>query len=203
MWQSIAIDVLVMLVAFGFGLYLNRINKGVNVLKELIERLTGKVGELDITVKKHSETIKDIALVNSVMGRIDMKVKQALEYIPKDDITIQSFIMRQGELAKECIEWAIHTKMKVSVAEVQAKYETCNIEVRDLLIKTDPMFSQNVRPALFAIMAHHVQRVTEIATDELFNSKIDRFLTLTEQTVNEVLTSIVRTRIENEIKINK
>jgi hypothetical protein len=192
-------DLIFLLVTSGFALYLNVIKKDVKKLTNSFDGLTKSVENLDETVKSHTITITEITLCNSVMARVDLKIKQSLEYIHKDDVIIQTFIQKQGEMAKECIEWAIHNKLKVSEAEIRAKYESCNIEVRDLLTKTPPEFSNAVRPALLAIVNHHVQRVITIATDELFNSKLDRFFTLTEQTINEVLTSVVRARIENEL----
>lgn len=198
--EKIILDVLILLITAGFSIYLNSIKKGVKEIKTSVDKLDGKVDTLDKTVKEHTITITDLTLLDSVVTRIELKVRQALEYIDKDDIITQSFILRQGEMAKECIEWAIHTHLKVSEAEIRAKYETCNIEVRDLLIKTDPVFSQAVRPGLITIVQHHISRVIEITNDSLFNSRLDRFFTLTEQTINEVLATIVRTRIENQIK---
>lgn len=195
-WPSITTDIIVFLITTGLIYYLNN-------FKKTIKFLTEKVGDLEIIVKKHSVNIKEITLLNSVVNRIDMKVRQSLEYIDKDDVVIQAFIQKQGEYARDCIEWAIHTQLKLTKAEISAKYESCNMEIRDLLIKTSPEFSNKVRPALIAISQHHINRVQLIVEDEFFNSKLDRFFTLTEQTVNEVLTTIVKGWIELKMETKK
>lgn len=198
-FDTIYLDLILALATGGFAWYLGSIKKSIKGIKLLMDATNGKIDLLEKTVKEHTITITDLTLLDSVMKRIELKVRQALEYINKEDVITQSFIQRQGDMAKECIEWAIHNHLKVTEAEIRAKYETCNLEVRDLLVKTDPVFSQAVRPALLAIVQHHISRVIEITNDNLFNSKLDRFFTLTEQTVNEVLSTIVRTRIENQI----
>jgi hypothetical protein len=199
MIENIITDIIVFIITGGIALYLASIKKTIKSNAKKMDDLSSHVDSLEQTVKEHTVTITEITLLNNVMGRIDLKIRQSLEYLDKNDSTIQSFILQQGEQAKNCIEWAIYTKLKLTETEIRAKYETCNIELRDLLIETPPEFSQRVRPALIAIFQHHVNRVIEISKDEFFNSKLDRFFTLTEQTVNEVLTTIIKGRMETKI----
>jgi hypothetical protein len=199
MIENIITDILVILVTSGIAYYLSGIKKTVKLNGEKTDKLNTQVNSLEQTVRDHTIMLTEITLINTVMGRIDLKIRQSLEYLDKDDVIIQAFIQKQGEQAKSCIEWAIHTNLKITEAEIRAKYETCNMEVRDLLVQTPPEFSQRIRPALIAIFQHHVNRVIEICKDELFNSKLDRFFTLTEQTVNEVLTTVIKGRIETKI----
>lgn len=195
---TIFIDIVIAILAGALGLYLNSIKRGVSKLNTKVDALTDRVDKLDATVKAQTVTVMDISLCNNVMSRIDFKIQQSLEYLDRSDIVVSSFIVKMGQGAKEFIQWAIHNKLKVSEEEIRAKYELMNIEIRELLNKTPSEFSVKVRPHLSQISKHHVERVISIATDDLFNSKLDRFFTLTEQTINEVLTTIVRTRIENK-----
>jgi hypothetical protein len=194
--ESIIIDVVIGIIIFLTGVYLKSIKSGITKVSKKVDIISDKVEKLETTVKEHQVEILEITTLNSIMARIDLKVRQSLEYLDKDDVVISAFIQSQGSVAKDCIEWAIHNHLKISEAEIRAKYEICNMEIRELLTKINPVFSNKVRPFLIEIAQHHINRTIQIAGDNLFNSKLDRFFTLTEQTVNEVLTTIVRTSIE-------
>lgn len=192
--------VLVAILGTIIGLSWNSVRKGISKLNIKVDILSDRVDKLDSTVKAQTITVMDISLCNNVMSRIDFKIQQSLEYLDRDDLIISSFILKLGQTAKECIQWAIHNKLKVTEEEARAKFELMNIDIRDLLTKTPANFSVAVRPQLKEISKHHVNRVVAIITDELFNSRLDRYFTLTEQTVNELITTVIRTRIENKMK---
>lgn len=192
------LDFLIAVGVAGFLLYLGSIRKGITKVDKKVDDLGDKVTLLEGTVKEQTIVVTEISLCNNVMSRIDFKMQQSLDYISKDDIKVYSFIVKMVQCAKEAVAWAIHNKLKVGEAEIRGRFELINMEIREMLKDLPDEFVKEVRPELRKVSEHHIERVIIIANDELFNSKLDRFFTLTEQSINEILTTVVRARLKHK-----
>ena len=188
MFENAITDILV-IITTGSLTYLT------TTIKRKIKTVQESVDSLAKTVDEHTVVVKDIALCNNVMRKIDSRIRQNFEYINRDDSLAQTFLYLQGDIAKTCIEWAINSNLKVSPDEVIGKYESCSFDIRELLLKFEPEFEAKIRPKLACIYKVHIKKIINITQDDLVNSKIDRFFTLTEQTINEIITTFIRERI--------
>lgn len=172
-----------------------RISEGQKVIEDKVDNLVVRVNKMDETLKEQTIIVTEISLCNNVMSRIDYKIQLSLGTLEKNDTITKSFVVSMANGAKDMIQWAIHTKLDVSEDEIRARFQLINNDVRNFLKEMPKEFQDAVRPELKRIFEHHVDRVCVIARDKVFNSHLNDFFTLTEQTVNEAVRTIVTKRL--------
>lgn len=192
---SIVTDVLVALSSTGIVFLVNNTRKKIN-------HVDTKVKDLELAIAEHTIVVQDIALSNNISKKIDKKIRQSYEYIDDDDSKAKTFLYLQGEIAKSCIEWAITTHLEVSNKEVETKFESSIMNAKEYLLKFDPEFDLRVRTKMQCLYKAHIKKVIKIVEDNLVNSKVDRFFTLTDHTIDEVITTFVRERLIYKNSIN-
>ena len=195
MFEGALTDIIVIVATGGLTYLTTTVKRSIKKVDEKVNATNDKVDNLARVVDSHTYIVKDIALCNNVMRKIDTKIKQNFEYISVDDALAHTFLYLQGDIAKTCIEWAIHSNLEVSEDEINGKFESCSFDIRELLIKFEPDFAEIISPKLKCIYRTHVKKAIKIVGDDLVNSKVDRFFDLTIQTTNDVITTFIRERI--------
>lgn len=178
----------VLAVATGGGaVFLGKIQTVAKEARDGVISLTEKV-------EGHQKYIKFLAQEKDIFDEIDLILRDAYFYVSEDAKTMV-LLNTFGELAKECSSWAYGVGLhNASCKEIKAKFETCSEVIRTRLENFDPEFRNLVREKLKTRADAHVDEVINIATDNMLNSKDQRFRVATLGLLHDIIGIVVRAR---------
>ena len=124
----------------------------------------------------------------------DAEVSALIKYLhDKEDVAVAALLQINGDAAKDCIQWAIQTNLEgVEYQDFVVKYESLSIKLRDYLEAVDPHFMDLVKMKLAIIGKTYLKRAQVIIEDRTPNSRVHRFITATELSMQEIIVLIVK-----------
>lgn len=142
--------------------------------------------------------LRNIAFSHDIAKKINHLVIDTTHYLAdNDDLSVSTLITMNGDAAKRCIDWAVETGLEnVTYYDFQNKYESLSFTLREQLEHLEPDYVDMIRKDLAFKGKKYLQRVREIIEDKIPNSRVLRFVTATELSIQEIFREIVKTRIE-------
>lgn len=185
----------------GLGTLFN--NKKINKLQALYESLRSNISEFREEYAKNEKMMLNVAFSQDTHKKINHLIQDAVAFLSdNEDTAVAALIARNGEMAKECMDWAVLTNLDgITTRDCIVKYETHSISLRDNLEILEPDFADIIRPTLAFKGKKYIYSISEIVEDKIPNSRVMRFVTATERSLQEIITYIIKERVK--YKLNK
>jgi hypothetical protein len=161
----------------------------------LIKWMTGikrDVKTIIQTVDEHGVVVKRIIFTKDMQLRVEEIVRDALYYIPTESL-VMSFVVELGELSKETISFIIDIGLdKITREELTARFISNKRVVSKALDNLEPAFSETLAPLLDIRTKRFSEKVHEIQSDGVMNSKTKRFTTEAISCIQDITVIVVK-----------
>lgn len=189
-------DLMVALAAAGFMIMINNIRKKLNTVLLRQDAFEACVADFKVIVE-------DNKIQTNTSRAIDKVVDNSLMALGlggpqnNNDIRVMHLLMIQGEMAKDCLSWAMKTGLKDLSSElVRAKLQMYGQQIRDFMVNLEPEYSEMIRADLKKASEEHIEKVVALSQDVIMPDKISKFVPLTLYILHEVVGIIVVRRIQ-------
>jgi len=155
------------------------------------------IHRLDSNLEDHNKVIQNIISSRNIYEEIDDIVKHSYEYISHDRF-LMAYIEHKSKATKEFVKDIIYSDFKLTCNEIKAKFENYINIVKQLdndlpsnvvgLLKINRAFIEKV----------YLNEVIKIVTDNITNSKYNRFKNATVYFVDKEIVTFVKTFIKNK-----
>lgn len=170
------------------------LNKRISKLETGQSIISTDIKNFKTQLEKSEEIIKNVAISFDTNKKINHLISDSIKYLhDKEDVTVAALLQVNGESAKECIQWAIQTNLEgVEFQDFVVKYESLSMKLRDYLEEMHPKFVEVIKPRLTLLGRTYLNRVKVIIEDKTPNSRVHRFITATELSMQEIIVLLVK-----------
>jgi hypothetical protein len=169
-------------------------------LKEL-KGIKSDLAELKMEHKEAKDILRNVAFSHDAFRRISHVVMDATHYLTEeDDVIANAFIMHNADASKACIEWAIESQLEnITFEDFLVKYNAVVDGIKECLNKfSNEPLREELRKELKIKASRYLNRIRTIIEDTTPNSRVLRFLTSSELSMQEVTSVIVKTWIKHK-----
>ena len=173
-------------------------NKKIKLVENNQKLISDEIKTFRTEYNKNEQILRNIAFSNDIAKKINHLVIDTTHYLADtDDLAVATLITMNGDAAKRCIDWAVETGLEnVNYCDFLNKYESLSFTLREQLEHLEPDYVMMIRKDLAFKGKKYLQRVRDIIEDKIPNSRVLRFVTATELSIQEIFREIVKSRIE-------
>lgn len=146
---------------------------------------------------RNEHILLNVKFAHEANNKINYMVRDANKILKDEkDLNVSALISRNGDMAKECIYWAVETNLdNITSHDFIVHYESCSTTLRDILFSLEPEFAEKIRLSLAFKGKRYIEDVREIIEDTIPNNRVIRFTTATQHNFERIISYLINERI--------